>query len=100
MRYDKPIYFQSVTPGEYDASTGDYGEDTVAEVKRYASVTDSGIETLKLVYGELRQGSLTIRLQNHYTEKFDRIRVGSKVYRVDFSRKLRRGHNFVVSEVQ
>ena len=100
MRYDKPIFFQSITPGEYDASTGNHGEDTVTEMKRYASVTDSGIETLKLVYGELRQGCLTIRLLNHYTEPFDRIRVGRRLYRVDLSRKLRNGHTFVVSEVQ
>ena len=28
MRYDTPIYFQKVTQGEYDPTTGDYGEDT------------------------------------------------------------------------
>lgn len=100
MRYDRPIFFQCITPGEYDASTGNYGEDTVTEVKRYASVTSSGVETLQLVYGELRQGSLTIRLQQHYKDLFDRIRIGSKLYRVDLSRKMRNGHTFVVSEVQ
>lgn len=97
MRYDKPIFFQRITPGEYDASTGDHGEDAVAEVQKRASVTDSGVQTLQLIYGELREGSKTIRLQRPYTDPFDRIRIGGKVYRVDFSRHQR---SFVVSEVQ
>ena len=100
MRYDKPIYFQRVTPGEYDETTGNYADDTVEEVKRFADITDAGAETLNLIYGEIRLGVYTIRLQSHYTEPFDRIRIGRKVYRSDFARKLRRGHVFVVSEVQ
>ena len=31
MRYDTPIYFQKLTPGEYDPATGNYGEDTISE---------------------------------------------------------------------
>lgn len=100
MRYDTPVFFQRIKEGAYDPSSGDYGEDIVVEDKRYADVTDSGIETLKLVYGEVRQGSKTIRLQTHYPKTFSRIRIGQKLYGVDFSRKLRMKQIFVVSEVQ
>ena len=100
MRYDTPVYFQSIKQGEYDPSSGDYAADEVTEVKKWASVTDSGAETVNLIYGELKQGAKTIRLLNHYNEPFDRIRIGSDVYRVDFSRKLDTKHVFVVSEVQ
>ena len=100
MRFDTPIYFQSITPGEYDTSTGNYGEDTISEVMCRASVTDSTTATLTLVYGGLKQGSLTIRLQNHYNKPFDRIRIGDKCYKVDAERRLRIKHTFVVSEVQ
>lgn len=100
MRYDTPVYFQQVTTGEYDPKTGNYAEDTVTETMRYASVMNTGEEKLKLVYDGPKQGSLTIQLQNHYTEPFDRIRVGEESYSVDFSRKLRTKHTFVVSEVQ
>ena len=31
MRYDTPIYFQKLTPGEYDPTTGNYGEDMISE---------------------------------------------------------------------
>ena len=100
MRFDTPIFFQSVEKGEYDSSTGNYAPDTVTEDERWACVTDSKTETIKMVYGEMKQGCLTVRLQNIYRKPFDRIRIGDKLYREDFSRKLRTKHIFVVSEVK
>ena len=104
MRYEIPVYFQMSKNGEYDASTGDYADATITEVKKYASVHDSGAETMNLIYGELKPGVVTVQLQHHFKppsgEGFSRIRIGQKVYRVDFSRKLRTKHTFVCSEVQ
>lgn len=100
MRYDKPVYFQKVVSGEYDISTGNYGKDMIEETLRYASVMDTGSEMMRLLYGGIRQGSLTIQIQNHYRDSFDRIRVGKISYGADFSRKLRSKQTFVVSEVQ
>lgn len=100
MRYDTPVYFQKITSGEYDPKNGNYGADTVEETQRYASIMDTGAVMLKFVYDGPKQGSLTIQIQNHYTDPFDRIRVGEKAYSVDYSRELRTKHVFVVSEVQ
>lgn len=100
MRFDVPVYFQTVKQGEYDASTGNYGEDIIEETKKDADVTSAGVETLNLVYGDIKQGAVVIRLQNHYNKPFDRIRIGDKIFRADFRRKLRRKHVFVASEVQ
>ena len=100
MRCDTEDFFRSITPGEYDESTGDYKADVVLEEKRHASVTDTGTETMNLVYGSIKQGSKTVRIQTHYKKPFDRIRIGNALYRVDFERKLRTKHVFVVSEVQ
>ena len=100
MRCDTPVYFRTIKAGEYDASTGDYGEDTITEEKRDASVTDAGIETLNLVYGEIRRGVKVVRLQNHYDAPFSNLRIGNKVYRVDRARRLRLKHILVCSEVQ
>ena len=99
MRYDVPIYFQHITSGAFDPNTGDYGNDTIVETLRHASVMDARTETMRLIYGEVRQGSRIIHLQNHYTEPFDRIRIGEKVYAVDLRRMLRVKETFVVSEV-
>ncbi len=99
MRYDTPIYFQTLTQGKYDPATGNYDEDSVSEEKKNASVMDTGTETMKIVYGDIKEGSLSIQLQNHYDKPFDQIRVGEKRYKVDFSRKLRIKQIYVVSEV-
>ena len=100
MRYDILVYLQSIVPGKYDPETGNHDEDTVTEVQQYASVTSTNTETLNLVYGEIRQGSFVVRLQNRYTKSFDRIRIGNKQYSVDYRRPLRNKETFVVSEVQ
>lgn len=93
------IYFQKLTHGEYDPATGNYGEDTISEDMKSASVMDTGTNTMMLVYSGIKEDSLTIHLQNHYDRPFDRIRVGNKAYGVDFSRKLRTKQVYVVSEV-
>lgn len=100
VRYDTPVYFQKLIPGEYDPNTGDYEEDIIKEDLRYASVTDTGEDPLRLVYDGPKQGSLTVRLQNHYRKSFDWIRIGNTRYRVDKSRELRVKQIFIVSEVQ
>lgn len=100
MRYDTPIYFQRLTQGEYDESTGDYEDDQIEETEVMASVMDTQTETMKLVYGDIRQGSLTLTIQNHFDQTFDNIRIGNKVYRVDRTRRLRVKQSFIVSEVQ
>lgn len=100
MRFDTPIFFQRIKPGEYDPNTGNYAEDAITEDKRYADITFTGESTLRLVYGELKQGSLTLRLQMPYNEEFDRIRIGRTLYKVDRMRMLRTKQSFIVSEVQ
>lgn len=97
MRYDTPVYFQRVIAEAYNAETGNYEKESLAVEKRYADVTESRTETLQLVYGEIKQGSLTIRLQNPIYSPIDSIKIDNKKYRVDWSRRNR---VFVVSEVQ
>ena len=100
MRFDTPVFFQLIRQGAYDPQTGNYSDSESAETKVYADVTDTGTDTMNIIYGQIRQGSKVIRLQNHYTKTFNRIRIGDKQYRVDFDRKLRAKHVFIVSEVQ
>jgi len=100
LRFDTPVYFRRIERGAYDPTTGNYGADIPIEEMRLASVTSTGVKTLQLVYGAIREGSFTIRLQNHYNKPFDDIRIGNKTYRVDMTRPLRVKQAFVVSEVQ
>lgn len=100
MRCDTPIYFQTFTAGAYNPADGNYAGDGITEEKRYAAVTDTGDDTLHLIFGEIKQGVKTVRLQNHYDKPFDQIRIGEKVYKVKRARRLRFKHIFIVSEVQ
>jgi hypothetical protein len=97
MRYNIPIFFQRKEPGAFDEATHNYKADTVTEVKRYAAVTITGTDTLQLVYGTIKQQSLTIKLLRPYNAAFDTIRIGSKIYAVGFSRGNKA---FVISEVK
>lgn len=97
MRYNTAVYFQRIK-SEYNADTGNTGISILSEDRRNAAITDTGTDTLQLIYGDIKQGALTIRLQRPYDAAFDRIRIGDKLYRADRSRL----HNrvFIVSEVQ
>jgi hypothetical protein len=100
MRFDTPVFFQSCKKGEYDPDTGNYKPDIVEETQCWASVTETKEDTLNLIYGEIKQGCYTVRLQNTYRKVVYRIRIGDKLYKVDFRRRLRTKDIFVVSEVQ
>jgi hypothetical protein len=99
MRYDTPIYFVKKTKGVYQ-DNGDWSDGTEELTKVMASVYDTNTEMVKLLYGELKQGTKTIHIQNHYTKDFDLIRLDGKDYRVDARRAFRRKEAFTVSEVQ
>ena len=99
MRYDTPVYFQLIKQGVYDPKTGDYADDEPVETKVFADVTDTGSDVKQILYGDIKRNSKTIRLQQHYTRTYNRIRIGEKQYIVDFGRKLRTKQILVVSEV-
>ena len=98
MRFDKQISFQRVTPGAYQ-DNGDYAEDTVVEVSTWANITAAGENTMQLLYGNIRQNALVVRIQG-YAGIFDYILIGGKRYKVDRRLTLERTETFVVSEVQ
>lgn len=99
MRYDTPIYFQLIRQGIYDPKTGDYADSDLVETKVYADVTDTSTDTKQILYGDIKRNSKVIRLQQHYTKTYNRIRIDEKQYIVDFERKLRTKQILVVSEV-
>lgn len=99
MRYDTPIYFQQLIPGDYNLKTGNYGEDQVMETQRLAAVIETNTETMRILYGAIRQGSVTVHLQNRYEQAYDRIRIGDRVYQVDLRKNLRVKQVLVLTEV-
>lgn len=100
MRYDTPIYFQKKTEGNYNTETGDYDDDLVEEKEIYGAVSNTSMEMMNIVYGQINQTSLTVHLQNHYEDTFDSIRINQKVYKVDNRTEYKVKESLVLSEVK
>lgn len=100
MRYDTPIYFQKKTEGTYNTETGDYDDDLVEEKEIYGAVSNTSMEMMNIVYGQINQTSLTVHLQNHYEDSFDSIRINRKIYKVDNRTKYKVKESLVLSEVK
>lgn len=101
MRYDKVITPCEENRGLYNEDTGDYDDvgDTCNE-PIIASVCDASDQTVKLVYGEMREGVLMIHVPtNDIDIKTDYIMYKGKKYRIDKRRNLRFKTTFIVSEV-
>ena len=97
MRYDKKVYF--VTEGEeYNYDTGNYEPVELVKDKAWANVSDTGTERMQLIYGNLKQGAITVRIVGKYDEEFDYIEVEDKKYNVDAFRTFRNDQAFNLSE--
>lgn len=97
MRFNREIRFVKITEG-FDPTTGDYSELDRSTETRHANITDTGTQEMVLVYGGVREGSLTIRLQGEPAAPFDFIEIDNKRYKVDKRRVLEHKTTYVVSE--
>ena len=97
MRYDKRIYFVKEGEDEYDYNTGNYvtGEPIKDEV--WANVSDMGTQRQTLIFGALKQGALTVRIQNKVEQPFDYIEIDGQSYNVASTRTFRHDQAFEVS---
>ena len=98
MRYATPIYCVKEGEDEYDYSTGDYVTTEPIKEEVWANVSDTGTERMQFIYGNLKQGAITVRIQGKYEEAFDYIEVDGKEYNVDAFRTFRNDQAFNLSE--
>lgn len=98
MRYAEPVGFCKVNK-TYDVETGNYIEDEPEVTTAYASIISTDIEMMQIVYGALRQGSLTLQFQNHQGTDFDYLEIRGKRYKVDSRDQKAVKEVFIVSEV-
>lgn len=99
MRYDMPCEFVSTTETVYNEKTGDYDTPRVLRERRYAAVYDTSRKTMQLLYGDIREESLTVHIQGHVPFPIAYIVIAGKKYHVDKVRSLRAKETFIVSEV-
>lgn len=80
MRYDTEIFFQNVSQGEYDPETGDYGDPIIQETGRDAAVYSYSASAQMKDFGKLMGEMVKVHFQNDYTDSFDRVRIGDRIY--------------------
>ena len=98
MGYSTPIYFVKEGEDEYDYDTGDYITTDPIKHEVWANVSDTGTERMRLIYGALKQGAITVRIVGKYDKEFDYIQVGDKKYNVDAFKTFRNDQSFNLSE--
>lgn len=102
MRYNRKVWFVNEAEPVYDDLTGDYLAGKVERIFRYASISTTGEESQNMLYGKIKEGALTVLIQNTVEAPFQYIEVDEegKKYLVDNKRKTRRGLVLRVSESQ
>lgn len=98
MRYDKKIYFVKEGEDVYDYDTGNYTAGEPIKEEAWSNVSDMGTQHQTLIFGALKQGALTIRIQNKHEQPFDYIEVDGQPYDVASTRTFRHDQAFEVSE--
>lgn len=98
MRYDKLVKFQMVNSVYTDK--GDYEEQITSEYTEYASIVDTDFQTMAIVYGGIKQGSITLHLLNKVKYNFNRIVYEDKVYTVDQVINQRTKQAYILSQWQ
>lgn len=91
------MYIQTLVPGKYNESTGNYDGDKLSEDKVMASVIGLEDETAQLLFGKLRDDCLVAHTQRYLV--FNRVRIGAITYEVIKRRKLRRKGAYYLQEV-
>ena len=100
MRYDKQIMLVTNGTDIFNPTTGDYETTDPTYTNKWANVTDMSQDTQTFLFGGLKEGAYTVRLQGHVMQKFDHIRMDGKDYNIRSQRVLRRFTVLKVSEKQ
>lgn len=98
MRYDKKIYFVKQGEDIYDYDTGNHIPGETVKTEAWANVSDMGTQRQTLIFGALKQGALTMRIQGNYEDSRDYIEYNGKPYDISTVRTFWHDQTFEVSE--
>ena len=83
MRYDKPFYFVSNVDKHYDAELGEWVHGQNYRVKKFANITAMSANRQQVIFGDVSNKRLIVRLQRVYREPYDLLEIDGKSYQVD-----------------
>lgn len=99
MRATTKVYFITEGEEEYDPLTGDYTVKGSDRTLRRANVSDTGEQRMGFLYGSLKQGAKTVRLNREYNKPFDYIEIEGELYKDVLNKKSKRRIVFEVVSV-
>lgn len=102
MRYDRKVWFVNEKESAYDETTGDYTDPVVERIFRLANITTTGENSMVMLYGKIKQGAYTVRVQNGLEAPYQHIEIDAigNNYLVDSKKQLRNDLVLKVSESQ
>ena len=83
MRYNKPFYFVSNVGKHYDAELGEWVHGETSRVKKFADITAMSANRQQVIFGDVSNKRLIVRLQRVYREPYDLLEIDGKSYQVD-----------------
>ncbi|CEN29141.1 hypothetical protein [Pseudolactococcus piscium] len=83
MRYDKPIYFVSNVGKHYDVELGEWVQGQTSRIKKFANITAMSENRQQVIFGDVSNKRLIVRLQRVYREPYDLLEIDGKSYQVD-----------------
>ena len=83
MRYDKPLYFVSNFDKHYDAELGEWVHGQTSRVKKFANITAVSENRQQVIFGDVSNKRLVVRLQRVYREPYDLLEIDGKSYQAD-----------------
>ena len=86
MRYDKPLYFVSNVGKHYDAELGEWVHGETSRVKKFANITAMSANRQQVIFGDVSNKRLVVRLQRIYRKPYDLLEIDGKSYQVDNDR--------------
>lgn len=83
MRYNKPFYFVSDVGKHYDAELGEWVHGETSRVKKFADITAMSANRQQVIFGDVSNKRLVVRLQRVYRKPYDLLEIDGKSYQVD-----------------
>ena len=83
MRYDKPLYFVRNIDKHYDAELGEWVQGETSRVKKFANITAMSENRQQVIFGDVSNKRLIVRLQRVYREPYDLLEIDGKSYQAD-----------------
>ena len=99
MRYDRQVTLIAEGEKVYDWNSGNYEDSEPITYNYWANITDAGLETRQLAFGDVDISAKVVRFR-HRLPFFNRIIIDGQPYNIKTRKRFRASEVLFVSESQ